>query len=236
VAESPIIRKVRALLAKARGTENEAEATLFAAKAAAMLQEHNLTESELGTAESKEDLIQLHCPSVDTNPWRMDVYGGLAHLYFGSIYITSYVDKALKLRRAIVIVARPHNAEIIKSMAEYLVATTLRLAKEYSPHRRDRLQFEKACGHRIAARLRDMAKAAEAPQLTSGGSNLPALYKTELQLVNDKVEAITGGKTARGSTRLTGSAAERAGRSAGNSVNLGQQLGGGTSQPRLGAR
>ena len=46
-----ITDKINALYAKAEGTDNEHEAEIFAAKAAELLAEHNLTRSDLGSPE-----------------------------------------------------------------------------------------------------------------------------------------------------------------------------------------
>jgi len=239
IIKDGIAKKIRALLAKARGTENEHEATMFAAKAAELLQTHNLAEADLGGEDASEALIQRTVHSVDWNPWRMDVVQALAELYFSKIYLTREIH-AGKLRRAVVLVGRPHNLDVVESMHEYLVKTTQRLAKEAYRDRREVLQFEKGCGTRLAQRIREMAARARtpAPQIAHqpGASNLPALYKTELQLAQNIVDQICGGSKARASGHKGGGSAVRAGANAANSVNLGAQIGGRGGARMLGGR
>lgn len=207
---------------------------MFAAKAAEMLQKHNLQEADLAE-EQKQGMVREQVSSVDWNPWRIDLIQSLAKLYFSDIYLTREIHKE-KLRRAVVVVGREHNVEIVRSMYEYLEKTTMRLAGEYSRERKYRLHFEKGCGGRVAFRLREMIPAEDAPpiQLEDGNFyNLPALYKSEKEEVDDMIQGITLGKMARSSGHRTGSSATLAGRAAGDKVNLGKQIGGASGSKLL---
>ena len=221
--------RIRKLLAKARGTENEAEALAFLQKATEMLQEYNLHEADLGSAEANEPLTHRIISSVDWNPWWISMIQSLSKLYFGGIFITQEIYKG-KLRRAVAICGRPHNLDIVESMYEYLETTTKRLAAEYSKDRKFRLDFEKGCGMRISSRILSMAKEAIDPPAglvtDETAKNLPALYKTELELASDFIFGFTGNNKARRSGHKTGSHATAAGRAAGDRVNLGGQIGG----------
>jgi hypothetical protein len=229
--------KIRKILAKARGTENEAESLAFAAKAAEMLQEHNLAEADLGGEDATEPLVMRTVSSVDWNPWRISIIGALSELYFSRIFLSGEVFKG-KYRRCVVVVGRPHNIDVVESMHEYLVNTTLRLAGEYSRDRKERLHFEKGCGMRLYTRIKAMAEAAREPVVVAGliaaGKNtLPALYKTELELADDMVTAQTGGKLARSSGHRGRSSAIAAGSRAGESINLGGQISSGSKTSHL---
>jgi hypothetical protein len=234
--DSKTLKLMRALLAKARGTENEAEAAIFMARVAKMLQDHNLQEADIGGEDATEPMIQRTVSSVDWNPWRIEIADALANLYFGKIYITRELYKD-KLRRAVVLVGRPHNLDIAESMIEYLTKTTLRLAKEYSRDRKEVLQFEKGCGMRLAQRVWALARASQqpAPQVTyqPGQTTLPALYKTELELATSIVDGICGGAVARASGHRGRGSAIAAGARAGDTVSLGGQIGGKAGQRML---
>ena len=229
--------KIRKILAKARGTENEAESLAFAAKAAEMLQQHNLAEADLGGEDAVEPLEMRTVSSVDWNPWRISVISSLSELYFSKIFLSYEIFKN-KQRRCVIVVGRPHNIDVVESMQEYLVKTTMRLAGEYSRERKERLHFEKGCGMRLAMRIREMARAAQeevvvSGLITQGKSNLPALYKTELQLAADMVDSQTNGKMARASGHRGRSAAIGAGAAAGDRINLGGQISGGSKASHL---
>lgn len=79
--QSKIKTKIAALLAKARGTDNEHEAETFLAKAMQMLEEHQLT---LGDVDGADDPIGwnagLDCTKW-TASWQADIYSALARLY-----------------------------------------------------------------------------------------------------------------------------------------------------------
>lgn len=79
--QSKIKSKIAALLAKARGTDNEHEAETFLAKAMQMLEEHQLT---LGDVDGADDPIGwnagLDCTKW-TASWQADIYSALARLY-----------------------------------------------------------------------------------------------------------------------------------------------------------
>ena len=66
------------------------------------------------------------------------------------------------------------------------------------------------------------------------GKNLPALYKTELQLCNDflKNEGINL-RSSRNSANVTAGEAYRRGQSAGNNVSLNTQIKGGAASRRM---
>lgn len=79
--QSKIKQKIAALLAKARGTDNEHEAETFLAEAMQMLEEHQLT---LGDVDGADDPIGwnagLDCTKW-TASWQADIYSALARLY-----------------------------------------------------------------------------------------------------------------------------------------------------------
>jgi len=251
MSEDTIIRRVRALLAKAKSTDNEHEAAAFAAKAAEMLQTHNLdlasierSAGEQGEAVSEVRLNWRYC-----DPWRKSIARACAELYFCKIYRHHIVEQNKKgtwtYRWGITIVGKPHNAAVAESMIEYLIGTTLRLMREYSSVRAEQLPFARGCGERLAARLREMEREAKRKSAAAtghatvraaeeaGSGNLPALYKTELELVESHMETLglEKGRRSAGSDLSGHHAAE--GIAAGNTVSLAPQVGDGTCTSRM---
>lgn len=241
-----IAETIRALLAKSQGTDNEHEAAAFAAKAAELLQKHNLdlASVEAAARTTGEAVSEVKLDWRYTDPWRMSIVRDTARLYFCRIYTTRRVEKDGKgrwvERKGVAIVGKPHNTAVAVSMTEYLVKTTLRLAAEYSTERGQRLPFERGCGERIAQRLRtikyeqELASARDAgyedaASASSNPGNLPALYKSELVLVEDFMATLglVPGRRSTGSS-LDGHHAA-AGRRAGDTVSLSTQIGGRSS-------
>lgn len=220
--EEKILELYRKLMAKANGTENEAEALAFMEKAQELLAKHNLSEADAHVEEEPEFVNRQHM-TVDTNKWRLAMFNAVAKLYFCKM-IRNHVDWKGKYRPVPEFIGRPHNVEIALSMALYLEKTVLRLAKEAYPDRRSRLQFENGCGMRIATRI--WAMVTEMHVEKGDGSGLPALYKNEAVLVDQWIKDFYGklGSTATRRTQVTN--ATLAGRQAAEGVHLGGQVGG----------
>lgn len=79
--QSKIKAKIAALLAKAKGTDNEHEADTFLAKAMEMLDQHQLSMADL---DDQEDPVKwyagLDCTKW-TASWQVDLYSAIARLY-----------------------------------------------------------------------------------------------------------------------------------------------------------
>lgn len=90
--QSKIKRIVQALLAKAKGTDNEAEASAFLAKAMDMLQQHQL---DVGDLVDADDPILKHVGlsrAKSGHAWRWKLYSKVAQLYgCKSIHIECYL-------------------------------------------------------------------------------------------------------------------------------------------------
>jgi len=232
-----VIDKIRKLLAMAEGNENEAEAALFAEKAAAMLAAHNLSMADVAE-EEKGDISESEWHTMYLDPWRRRIIRSAAMLYFCDIFLRKWYDKeGHRMRDGVVIVGRPHNVFIAKEMADYLINTTMRLAISYSKEtesqvrtqRGMRLAFERGCGERLAVRLNEMRLAKSHGEIiyrNGNPGNLPALYTTESLLTKQYLEALRlGVARVRGSDLST--LHSRAGMRAANQISLSPQLGGG---------
>lgn len=238
--QSEMARKVRALLAKANGTENEAEAAAFAAKAQELLNKHNLDlEAIMRQGGTGEEVTEVLVKTMYTDIWRISIFHEAAELYFCKIYIDRWVDDRggkYKVRKGVKIVGKPHNLAVAEPMIEYLISTVRHLSTAYSKQRAEYLAFERGCGMRIAERLRIMnleaqeRAAREAGHLSieaaaSAGGNLPALIRSELALADSFMDKLGLSKTRASSTNVGGDHAA-AGRAAGDKVSFSGQVGG----------
>lgn len=175
---SKTLEKVRKLLAKAESTSSEHEAEALAQKAQEILLREGLTLSDVGpdTGNSITETIQSF---TYTDKWRITLYSACAKLYMCEAIIYSR-------ERKLGIVGRPDRARVAVEMMMHLDRTVVRMAREYSLVRRERLNFERGCGTSIAARLyRLSVEAEEGRGAASGDSRLPVLYKSELEQAGD---------------------------------------------------
>lgn len=230
-----VVDKIRKLLAMAENSPNEAEAALFAEKAAELLAAHNLSMTDIRD-EEKGEISEHHWKVMYLDPWRRRLIRASAQLYFCDTLLQKWWDKeSHQLRPGIVIVGRPHNVFISKEMSNYLISTTLRLAGEYAKkhvnerytERKTRLAFERGCGEKLAWRLGELRKAKSSGMVikTPSGNpgNLPALYTQEAELTKSYIDAL-GLKNAkiRGSDLST--IHSGAGMKAANAISLEPQL------------
>lgn len=220
--EEKVLDLYRKLMAKANGTENEAEALAFMEKAQELLAKHNLSEADAKVEEEPSFTTKRHM-TVDTNKWRLVMFNAVAKLYFCKM-IRTHIHWKEKYRPVPEFIGRPHNVEIAISMSLYLEKTVLRLAKKAFPDRKSRLQFENGCGMRIASRVFKMAEAMEVDK--GDGSGLPALYKNEAILVEDYLKQVYGDLGAAKARPSQVTNATLAGREAAEGVHLGGQVGG----------
>lgn len=219
-----ILDKVSKLMAKAKKTDNEHEAAIFAAKAAEMLAKHNLDEAQLKGYESslEEGPIGSHAyEGRIADRWRELIAMGCAKLYFCEL------TKAHGSREY-TFHGREHNAKVAMLMLEYLIATVKRMGREYSSVRREQADFRKGAGVRLYERLNELYNASVKPAPTSAqiaGTTLPALYQQEEDAVkaylSKAIPNLRSGGKARGMKMGLGAAA---GRQAANKISLNKQV------------
>ena len=235
-----LIDKVRKLLAKANDPSvTTEEAASYAAKAAQLLQQHNLDSSLLSEKERSEGfVIELWNQTQATNVWKKFVVYSAARVYMCKAVESKrwewVVDRKTKLKKPVLkacweFVGRPHNIEVLKEMVEYLTKTTVRLGLQYSksigrPTPEVRWAFEKGCGLTISQRLDEMYQEATRVKKGSDGSGLPALYSTELTLVNDWAQENMKIKSTDFTMKRYDDEANAAGEEAGRKVSLNAQL------------
>lgn len=171
-----LLDTIAKLKAKAEGTNNEAEAALFAAKVAELLAKHNLDEAMLRArdADREQGPLGKH-PFGQRVPdaWRERILIGVAKLYQCQ---TMFHRKGSAVDQwSWQIVGREHNAIVAKAMAEYLFATVKRMAREYSPVSREQKDYRKGAGDRLYHRLWTMAEEQRKPTSSSGDATGTAL-------------------------------------------------------------
>jgi hypothetical protein len=218
--------------AKDKGTTEE-EAANFAAKVQELLAKHNLDESVLLTKEEKKARAPVGHEDVSTpyqNKWRKHLANSVGEMYFCRYVFVKYDDKTFAQR----FVGKAHNRVVAVGMFQYLEATVVRLSKEYgrklpksytlSEKNEYRYEFEKGCGMQLACRIRLEINAAKEGKKANVG-NLPALYSTELAIVDEQREDDGRTQTKNTKTKLKGEAAY-AGILAANDITWNSQING----------
>lgn len=213
--------RIAKLMAKAKGTDNEHEAALFAAKAAEMLAEHNLTEEMLRSRDSDREQgpiggydFTTRCP----DRWRELILQGCAKLYYCELIKMNIAGAKYRLY------GREHNYIVAKLMAEYLFATVKRMAREYSPGKVEQSDFRRGAGLRLYERLLELHKAQLGPVSPSNPGNLPALINHEIIAVDDYIASALGKlRTSKAKPMKMGFGA-MAGRSAADKIGLNTQV------------
>lgn len=227
---SALLEKIRKLLAKASDPSvTEAEATSYAAKAAAMLQERGLSMADVPEADRDEAMVRDSLTvRWGTTPWRRKVASAAARLYLCEL--TWYTSPGRGDTYSIV--GRPGNVAVAREMVTYLVDTVLRLSAQYQREVGGsvRVQFERGCGMRLYNRLLEMR-----PSKTSASdaSGLPALYENEDLLI--KAWLAEQGRTPKISDHEIRASGEHAaaGYAAGSKIGLSPQVTGRASAARL---
>ena len=232
-----IIDKIRKLKAKADdGSVTEEEASLYAEKVAALLQQHNLSEAALEIKSEEQEVTQDKLYNSKTgDPWAQTMARAIANLYFCDIFISNGGDGKTR----IAFVGKPHNIEVAKSMTEYLIKTIGRLANAYTrlpstqahwdyTFSRAKYGFERGAGLRMYSRIMNLYKEqnASAPQTSTSGNpaNLPALYQNEAALVKNFMDQIGLSKN-RGRGADTSGHHAANGAAAANGISLSRQVG-----------
>lgn len=243
-AKDKLLETIRKLMAKANGTENEAEAQAFANKAQALLAEHNLSMSDVKKEHRKEDdvIVEDNSMLTDSLPWRRSLATAVAQMYFCR-YFYSFVKRASHRKNGYIrydahaFVGAKHNVEVAKIMFSYLNDTVDRLADEATkkypnPDKSSyRTSFRSACAtrvhHRILQRIAEAKKGGVVK--TASGTNLPALMslyeQTSKQIEQFMAQKHPHMKQSRRTT-LSNLAGINDGRAAGDRVGLDTQLGG----------
>lgn len=224
-----LLRKIRALRAKAESTNSEAEAAAFAAKAAELMAQYGLEESQLKVEEQSE--ITHEDAGTDTKLWEQNPARRLLVRTLAKLYMCEIVT--FKDGRMVVL-GRKHNIAMVREMSEYLIKTTLRLAREWRKRTvasfNDATDFRRGCLVRLTERVREMLHAqrhSSAATYTATGNpgNLPALYGREINLIKAYGSKHFNLRWVASNTKIKMGAAAAEGRRAADTVSFNKQVG-----------
>lgn len=247
--DNATIEKIQKCLELARrgGTEGEANAAM--ARVQALLAKHNLTMAEVeDRGQTVEDYVRNDLGRLQ--PWQRSVWNGIASLYFCS-YFSSGKNGVL--------IGKPSNAAIVRSMADYICKLGERLAAEGSAKSLEDLpddlrydaamrsmitqfrnSFKAGFSSRIYQRCAEEIRSAKAGNMTDENTGCalvvaPLYEKTgkEIAVFLRSLGVSVRSKTQ--SRRISSGDGYRAGQSAGNSVSLrGNTIGGGSKRLAIG--
>lgn len=208
-----IIRKIKALIAKAASTNSEAEALGCAAKAQELMAKYNVSEAQV----SDETIGEMPKNKRIADEWRRWLASSTARLFNCSLLIEHfarpYKTGGTGWDRCWTFVGREGDRITADLMTDYFIGAVVRLANE---HRRETgcgqnewRQFAKACALRLSQRIHKM----------SG----EVADQKQLALVDEAIAAMDLGKARKAKQiQLSGDAA-KAGFAKGNDVGLNLQ-------------
>jgi Protein of unknown function (DUF2786) len=183
-----VIERVRKLLALSANNPSEAEAAFAAAKAQAILIEHNLDMAEVKDAkigEEEEDFEIIPVSETESKPWRRFLGAAVGELYFCKYFYTTTKRTDNAGRRAVrdvhTFVGARHNIAVCNMMFTYIHETVNRLAKDGAKKdsvvhpSKYRTTFRSAATTRLCQRIMEKIRQTKSGTLkTESGSNLPA--------------------------------------------------------------
>lgn len=238
VSESPLIRKIRALRAKATGAGvTEAEAAAFAAKVQELLVANGLSMQDLHdkTADEEHTAGQYHDDKKWSSPARKVLLRAVCRFYMCDA-IGTIGDKTRWT-----IVGKPSNVFVALDMLDYLITTTVRLSNEYARQTpgANKIDWRRGCMLRLAERLDEMRRmeSQKKPEWRSSGNpgNLPALFATEQQQVKLWMMKNMNIRTQKSRVIRQGNDAAH-GRSAADGISLHRQVGGASGRLMIGGK
>lgn len=228
ISETPLARKIRALMAKANDPSvTEAEAASYAAKVQELLVKNGLAMSDV----KKDDETERGDIGASTHK---DAWKSPARKTLLRAVCRFYMCEAVYLKSKVwTIVGRPHNVAVAIEMTSYLIQTTVRLSNAYGRANigSNIIDFRRGCMARLAERLVEMRRAQErqTPEYRPDGNpgNLPALFVSERKMVLHAAERAIPGFTFVKARSLKQGLDAACGREAANGVSLQTQVGGG---------
>lgn len=232
--ESPLLRKIRLLMAKAQGTTNEHEAATFAAKVQELLLQNGLSASDIKTdAPAQGEQVQEHEQERKGRDFLKSPARRVLLSAVCKFYMCSYLRWGSE---RVVLIGKKSNAEVAASMMNYLLDVVVRLSNQYATRQTDRVDYRRGCMLRLAERLHQMTEERErAAAQPSTGNSLPVLFVNESALVKTYL-ANRGGVRVGRAAKVKHGLHAMAGRRAADGISLAPQVRQGTTQRKLGAR
>jgi len=192
-----VLKRIQKLLQMS--TENgasENEAMLAADKAQKLLQEHNLSISDLKDDDQVEPMDSEDI-EVERDLWKGYIRGATAKLYFCKTYTTMKLDKHYRRVKVITFVGRKSNRMVATEMCKYFINTVDRLAAEEFrevPGSRASINkmshaFKQGCASKLSRRLNDRYNEIAPEYIPQGNPDgLPVLYKNEQMAIEKWLE------------------------------------------------
>lgn len=255
-----IVARVRKLLALAGNNPNEHEAAAAADRAQAMLAEYNLTLAEVQKSEGAPDEKFEFDATLKTTsrPWRRQLATMVAMMYFSKYFYTFHYEYTKKRACGYIrydlhnFVGARHNLVVARMIFDYLHETIIRLAREgsmqYPVKERTSFQtsFQHTCANRLCQRIDARIREAKAGRVKAeaGGTKpvgtalvLADLYaETEKKLLAAIQEQLGQKlKTSKSRAQVKHIGGAIAGREAGDSISLDQQVGADKQRARIGS-
>ena len=192
-----VLKRIQKLLQMSiENGASENEAMLAADKAQKLLQEHNLSISDLKDEDQVEPMDSEDV-EVDRDLWKGYIRNATAKLYFCKTYTTMKLDKHYRRVKVITFVGRKSNRMVATEMCKYFINTVDRLAAEEFrevPGSRASINkmshaFKQGCASRLQRRLLDRYNEIVPEYIPQGNPDgLPVLYKNEQMAITKWLE------------------------------------------------
>ena len=194
--ESVLKRIQKLLQMSVENGASENEAMLAADKAQKLLQEHNLSISDLKDEDQVEPMDSEDV-EVDRDLWKGYIRNATAKLYFCKTYTTMKLDKHYRRVKVITFVGRKSNRMVATEMCKYFINTVDRLAAEEFrevPGSRAAINkmahaFKQGAASKLSSRLNDRYNEIAPEYIPQGNPDgLPVLYKNEQMAITKWLE------------------------------------------------
>jgi len=192
-----ILKRIQKLLKMSiENGASENEAMQAADKAQKLLQEHNLSISDLKDEDQVEPMDSEDV-EVDRDLWKGYIRNSTAKLYFCKTYTTMKLDKHYRKVKVITFVGRKSNRLVATEMCKYFINTIERLtAEEFKavPGSRASINkmshaFKQGAASRLSKRLNDKYNEIVPAYIPQGNPDgLPVLYKNEQMAITKWLE------------------------------------------------
>ena len=192
-----ILKRIQKLLKlSVENGASENEAMQAADKAQKLLQEHNLSISDLKDEDQVEPMDSEDV-EVDRDLWKGYIRNATAKLYFCKTYTTMKLDKHYRRIKVITFVGRKSNRMVATEMCKYFINTIERLtAEEFKavPGSRASINkmshaFKQGAASRLSKRLNDKYNEIVPDYIPQGNPDgLPVLYKNEQMAITKWLE------------------------------------------------
>ena len=239
-----VLKRIQKLLQMSiENGASENEAMLAADKAQKLLQEHNLSISDLKDEDQVEPMDSEDV-EVDRDLWKGYIRNATAKLYFCKTYTTMKLDKRYRKVKIITFVGRKSNRMVATEMCKYFINTVDRLAAEEFrevPGSRASINkmshaFKQGCASKLSRRLNDRYNEIAPEYIPQGNPDgLPVLYKNEQMAITKWLEQ-KGIKlrSAKSSMSIRDRVAYSRGSEKGNGIGINTQVNARTKSRMLG--